>query len=117
MTGAEWLSTRFGNNRGKELSHLVVVVFAIISVIGFIAYGFKGLGKFATTFFSYDLSLSALGMAISSADAYALIIIAVTNLYVVKGGMYSVVGTELMPFFNDFCMLCDWICSADGNYR
>ncbi len=109
MTGAEWLSTRFGNNRGKELSHLVVVVFAVISVIGFIAYGFKGVGKFATTFFTYDLSFSALGMAITSADAYALIIIAVTTLYVVKGGMYSVVGTELMQFF-----LMTFACFAIG---
>ncbi|MBV6647882.1 MAG: Na+:solute symporter [Cyclobacteriaceae bacterium] len=109
MTGAEWLSTRFGKNRGKELSHIVVVTFAVISVIGFIAYGFKGVGKFATTFFSYDLSFSLLGASISSADAYALIIIGITTVYVVKGGMYSVVGTELLQF-----VLMTFACFAIG---
>ena len=98
MTGAAWLATRFGNNRGKELSHLVVVAFAVISVIGFIAYGFEGIGKFAVTFFPYDLSFQVGGIYISSERSYALIIIAVTTLYVVKGGMFSVVGTELLQF-------------------
>ncbi|MEM9324712.1 MAG: sodium:solute symporter family protein [Bacteroidota bacterium] len=98
MTGAEWLSTRFGENRGKELSHIVVVTFALISVIGFIAYAFEGIGKFAVTFFPYDLSFEILGLVMSSEKSYALIIIAVTTIYVVKGGMYSVVGTEVLQF-------------------
>jgi len=98
MTGAEWLSTRFGNNSGKELSHIVVVAFAVISVIGFIAYGFEGIGKFAVTFFPYDLSFHIANAEVSSERTYALIIIFITTLYVVKGGMYSVVGTELLQF-------------------
>jgi len=89
MTGAEWLKTRFGSGRGAELSHLAVVIFAVISAIGFISYAFKGIGKFAVIFFPWDLS----------ADTYALIIFAITTLYVVKGGMYSVVFTELLQFF------------------
>ncbi len=98
MTGAEWLSTRFGENRGKELSHIVVVTFALISVIGFIGYAFEGIGKFAVTFFPYDLSFNLLGLTIPPEKAYALIIIGVTTIYVVKGGMYSVVGTEVLQF-------------------
>ncbi|TRX52190.1 Na+:solute symporter [Fulvivirga sp. M361] len=109
MTGAEWLSTRFGNNKGQQLSHIVVVAFAVISVIGFIAYGFKGVGKFATIFFSYDLSFSLGDTIISSPDAYALIIIGITTLYVVKGGMYSVVGTEILQF-----LLMTFACFAIG---
>ena len=109
MTGAEWLSTRFGNNKGQQLSHIVVVTFAVISVIGFIAYGFKGVGKFATIFFSYDLSFSLGDTLISSPDAYALIIIGITTLYVVKGGMYSVVGTEILQF-----LLMTFACFAIG---
>lgn len=88
MTGAEWLKTRFGEGRGARLSHLVVVIFALISAIGFIAYAFKGIGKFASTFFPWELA----------PDTYALIILAVTTLYVIKGGMYSVVFTELIQF-------------------
>ncbi|WP_335924601.1 sodium:solute symporter family protein [Shewanella indica] len=88
MTGAQWLQTRFGSCRGAELCQLVVVIFAIVSAIGFIAYAFKGIGKFAAIFFPWQLS----------PDIYALIIFAVTCLYVIKGGMYSVVFTEVLQF-------------------
>ncbi|WP_448548088.1 sodium:solute symporter family protein [Thalassotalea fusca] len=88
MTGAEWLRSRFGTGRGAELSHIAVVIFAIVSAIGFISYAFKGIGKFAVIFFPWDLS----------ADTYALIIFTITTLYVVKGGMFSVVFTELLQF-------------------
>ncbi len=36
--GAEWIQTRFGNDRGGRLAHIVVVLFAVISVLGFLAY-------------------------------------------------------------------------------
>jgi solute:Na+ symporter, SSS family len=88
MTGAQWLQTRFGTGRGAELSQLIVVVFALVSAVGFIAYAFKGIGKFAVIFFPWELS----------PDLYALIIFSVTTLYVVKGGMYSVVFTEIVQF-------------------
>jgi len=88
MTGAEWLKTRFGSGKGAELCHIAVVIFAIISAIGFISYAFKGIGKFAVIFFPWDLS----------PDTYAIIIFSITTLYVVKGGMYSVVFTELLQF-------------------
>jgi SSS family solute:Na+ symporter len=51
MTGAQWIETRFGKSKGANLSHLSVVIFALVSVIGFIAYAFKGIGKFAEVFF------------------------------------------------------------------
>lgn len=88
MTGAEWLKTRFGTGKGAELSHIAVVIFAVVSAVGFVSYAFKGIGKFAVIFFPWDLS----------PDTYALIIFAITTLYVVKGGMYSVVFTELLQF-------------------
>lgn len=88
MTGAEWLKTRFGSGRGAELCHIAVVIFAVVSAIGFISYAFKGIGKFAVIFFPWDLS----------PDVYAVIIFTITTLYVVKGGMYSVVFTELLQF-------------------
>ncbi|MBB3699173.1 Na+:solute symporter [Flammeovirga yaeyamensis] len=98
MTGAEWLKTRFGKGRGSELSHIVVVIFAIIAVIGFIAYGFEGIGKFATLFLPWDLSTTIFGLEIPSSKMYAALIMALTTIYVVKGGMYSVVMTELIQF-------------------
>ena len=87
-TGAEWITTRFGKGRGAQLSHLIVVVFALVSVIGFLTYGFKGIGKFATDFLPWHLS----------ANQYALILMAITTFYVVKGGMFSVVITEVLQF-------------------
>jgi len=98
MTGAEWLKTRFGEDRGGRLSHTIIVVFAIVSVIGFIAYTFAGIGKFATSFFPWDLTTEIGSKVISSENMYALLIIGFTTLYVIKGGMYSVVATEIMQF-------------------
>jgi Na+/proline symporter len=88
MTGAEWIKTRFGTGRGAELSHLIVVIFALVSVVAFLSYAFKGIGKFATDFLPWHLS----------ANEYALILMAITTFYVVKGGMFSVVITEVIQF-------------------
>jgi solute:Na+ symporter, SSS family len=88
MTGAEWIETRFGRGKGAQLSHLIVVVFALVSVVAFLSYAFKGIGKFATDFLPWSLS----------ANEYALILMGVTTIYVVKGGMFSVVVTEVMQF-------------------
>ena len=94
MTGAEWITFRFGEGRGARLSHLIVVAFALVNVIGFIAYGFIGIGKFAAVFMPWQLSTDA-----HMNDVYyGLIITAITTLYVVKGGMFSVVFTEVFQF-------------------
>ena len=89
MTGAEWIQTRFGTGRGAQASHLIVVIYAFVSIIGFFTYAFKGIGKFAQTYLPWHLS----------ANEYALILIAITAIYVIKGGMISVVITEVVQFF------------------
>ena len=89
MTGAEWIKTRFGTGRGAQLAHMIVVVFAFVSIIGFFSYGFKGIGKFAAIFLPWHLS----------PNMYALILIGITAIYVIKGGMISVVITEVVQFF------------------
>lgn len=98
MTGAQWITHRFGDGRGARLSHVIVTVFAIISTLGFIAYFFVGIGKFATIFFPIDLSFSLGSLAFTSEQSYAALIIGITTLYVIKGGMYSVVITEILQF-------------------
>ncbi|KAA1244232.1 sodium:solute symporter family protein [Aquimarina sp. RZ0] len=98
MTGAQWITYRFGTDLGARLSHIIVTVFAIISTLGFIAYFFEGIGKFAIIFFPWDLSFGIGSVTISSQQAYALIIIIITTIYTLKGGMYSVVGTEVIQF-------------------
>jgi Na+/proline symporter len=104
MTGAEWIRFRFGDDRGANLAHLVVVLFAVITVIGFLAYGFIGIGKFAATFIPFELSSDP----VTNANLYGLIITAITTLYVVKGGMFSVVFTEVLQFFI-MTIACVWV--------
>jgi len=88
LTGAEWITTRFGSGRGGELSRISVVVFALVSVVGFLGYAFQGIGKFAAVFFPWELS----------PDVYAFILMGITTIYVIVGGMYSVVITDLLQF-------------------
>ena len=56
LTGGEWITSRFGEGRGAELSRIIVVIFALVSVVGFIAYDFQGMGKFTASFLPWDLS-------------------------------------------------------------
>ncbi|MDO3383210.1 sodium:solute symporter family protein [Gilvimarinus algae] len=95
LTGAEWITFRFGEGTGAKLSHLIVVLFALVNVVGFLAYGFIGIGKFASVFLPWELSSDPTTNDIY----YGLIITALTTVYVVKGGMFSVVFTEVLQFF------------------
>ena len=88
LTGAEWITTRFGAAKGGELSRISVVVFALVSVIGFLTYAFIGIGKFASIFLPWDLS----------PEMYAVIFMGITTIYVTLGGMYSVVITDLIQY-------------------
>lgn len=88
ITGGEWITLRFGNDTGAEASRISVVIFALVSVIGFTGYAYVGIREFAEIFFQGNLS----------SDTYALIIIGVTTLYTVVGGLYSVVITDLIQF-------------------
>lgn len=94
MTGAEWIRFRFGEGKGTEGSHIMVVIFALLNVVGFLAYGFIGIGKFAAIFLPWELHTDP----VWNANLYGLILTAITTLYVVKGGMFSVVFTEVLQF-------------------
>ena len=104
MTGAEWIKFRFGEDRGAHLAHVIVVLFAILNVIGFLAYGFIGIGKFAAAFLPWELSADPT----ANANAWGLLITAITTLYVVKGGMFSVVFTEVLQFVI-MTIACVWV--------
>ena len=88
LTGAEWMKTRFGNSRGAELAYLSVVAYALVSVVGFLSYAFRGIGKFTKPFFPWDWP----------DGAYATMMLLVTGIYCVVGGMYSVVMNDLIQF-------------------
>ncbi|WP_298554254.1 sodium:solute symporter family protein [uncultured Algibacter sp.] len=100
MTGSEWILTRFGDGKSGRASHLIVAIFAIIASVGFIAYFFEGVGKFMTIILPWDLTLMMGDAVLLSSDQnYALIIIFLTTIYTIKGGMFSVVATEVLQYF------------------
>lgn len=88
LTGAEWITLRFGSDQGAEASRISVVIFALVSVIGFTGYAFIGIAKFSAVFLPPLLSPST----------YAVVIIGVTTLYTVVGGLYSVVIADVIQF-------------------
>ncbi len=104
MTGAEWIRFRFGEGAGSHLSHLIVVLYAMLIVISFLAYGFVGIGKFAATMLPWQLATDP----VTNDNLYGLIITAITTIYVVKGGMLSVVFTEVLQFIV-MTVACVWV--------
>lgn len=84
MTGAEWMITRFGNDRGGKVARTAYALMAVVTLASFIGYAFQGIGKFASVY----LPLSP--------TACALLIIGITTLYVLVGGLYSVVVTDVI---------------------
>lgn len=84
MTGAEWMVTRFGDDTGGKVARTAYALMAVITLASFIGYAFQGIGKFASVY----LPLSP--------TACALIIIGITTLYVLVGGLYGVVVTDVI---------------------
>ena len=97
MTGASWILTRF-SGKGGALSKNIIIIFAVIGAIGFIAYFFEGIGKFCAAILPWDLALQNQIFTISSENVYALIIVGITTLYTLRGGMISVVATEVFQY-------------------
>ncbi|MBN1127218.1 MAG: Na+:solute symporter [Sedimentisphaerales bacterium] len=94
LTGAEWMRTRFGYGLGGDLSHISVVIYALIATVGFLSYAFQGIGKFAEVFFPWNLEWGPF----ASSDVYAIIILIITTAYLLLGGWYSVVLTDVVQF-------------------
>ena len=99
MTGSEWILSRFGDDKAGRASHLIVAIFAVVASVGFIAYFFEGAGKFMTVILPWDVSLVIGDLTLLNAEqVYALILILLTTIYTIKGGMFSVVSTEVLQF-------------------
>lgn len=103
-TGAEWIKTRFGKGRGSILSHNIVVVFALVSCLGFLAYGFVGLGKFMMIFIPWDYICGLVGISpdIIAPEyiphVYGIVFTLFATLYAVLGGMMSIVWTDVLQY-------------------
>ena len=100
-TGAEWILFRFGEGKGGRLSHSVVVAFAIVSCLGFLAYGFIGLGKFVEIFIPWEAVSAYIPFDIPLAYVphfYGTIFTLFAVFYSVLGGMSGIVWADLLQF-------------------
>jgi SSS family solute:Na+ symporter len=100
-TGAEWMLTRFGNKRDSQLSHAIVVIFALISCLGFLAYGFVGLGKFMMIFIPWEVISPYIPFTVSEAyqpHFYGIAFTLFAVFYAVLGGMTSIVLADVLQY-------------------
>src|SRR5579872_6861491 len=101
-TGAEWLATRFGRSGpGVRASHNIVVAFALLSCLGFMAYGFVGLGKFMQIFIPWESIRHYVPFNIPTAYVphfYGIVFTLVAMFYSILGGMHSIVLGDVIKY-------------------
>ncbi|GAA3989338.1 sodium:solute symporter family protein [Mucilaginibacter dorajii] len=101
-TGAGWLATRFGlSGPGVKASHNIVVAFALIGCLGFLVYGFVGLGKFIEIFVPWRYVQPYVPVSIPPqyvAHFYGIIFTAFAMFYSILGGMHSIVMGDVIKY-------------------
>lgn len=101
-TGAEWLATRFGTiGKNVKASHNVTVAFALIGCLGFLAYGFIGLGKFIEIFVPWNLVEAYVPFHVAPeyvAHFYGIIFTLFAMFYSILGGMHSIVLGDVIKY-------------------
>jgi solute:Na+ symporter, SSS family len=101
-TGAEWLVTRFGvSGKGVKASHNIVVAFALIGCLGFLAYGFVGLGKFMEIFVPWNRVQPYVPFDIAPeyvAHFYGIVFTLFAMFYSILGGMHSIVIGDFIKY-------------------
>lgn len=101
LTGAEWIETRFGKGPGGQLSQFIVIAFAVCSVLGFLAYGFLGIGKFIEIFLPWASIAPFVPFDVAPhnvAHVYGFAFTTIAMIYAVLGGMFSVVWNDVLKF-------------------
>lgn len=103
LTAAEWMKTRFGEDAGGRFARTAYAIMAILTQASFLGYAFQGIGKFAAVY----IPLESLGRSTQipwlqtlftqhESQVLAVFIISLTTLYVLLGGLYSVVFTDVV---------------------
>lgn len=111
-TGAEWLQTRFGKSGpGVGSSHIIVIAFALLSCLGFLAYGFIGLGKFIEIFVPWNIIKGYIPFNVPAQyvpHVYGIIFTLFAMFYSIIGGMHSIVVGDIIKY----CIMtvaCIWV--------
>ena len=100
-TGAEWMLTRFGRGKDVNKSHSIVVVFALLSCLGFLAYGFIGLGKFVEIFIPWSVVDPYVPFAVAPEYVphfWGLLFTSFAVFYSILGGMASIVWADVLQY-------------------
>lgn len=100
-TGAEWLITRFGVGKGGQLSQTIIIAFALLSCLGFLAYGFIGLGKFVEIFIPWEVVNSYIPFTIPAEyipHFYGILFTLFAVFYSLLGGMSGIVWADVVQF-------------------
>jgi len=103
MTAAEWMKTRFGDDAAGKLARTSYALMAVLTLASFVGYAYQGIGKFAAVYLPLDTLGARSNVALirtlfveNEADILALMIIGLTTLYVILGGLFSVVVTDVI---------------------
>lgn len=100
-TGAEWIGTRFGYRKGANMSHTIVVIFAIIMGLGYLAYGFIGIGKFVEIFIPWEVISPYIPFTVTEEylpHLYGIVFTCFAVFYSLLGGMLSIVWADLIQY-------------------
>ncbi|HEY4060337.1 MAG TPA: sodium:solute symporter family protein [Puia sp.] len=101
-TGAEWLASRFGKSGpGVRSSHTIVVAFALLSCLGFMAYGFVGLGKFMQIFIPWEVVQPYVPFHVAPGYVphfYGIVFTLFAMFYSILGGMHSIVLGDVIKY-------------------
>ncbi len=100
-TGAEWITFRFGTGKDAQFSHWIIVVFALITCLAYLAYGFIGLGKFVEIFIPWEVISPYIPINVSPEfvpHIYGIVFTLFAVFYSVLGGMLSVVWADVMQY-------------------
>ncbi len=84
LTAAEWMKTRFGDDSAGRLARTAYASMAVLTLASFVGYAFQGIGKFASVYIPLE------------PNVLAVLIITITTVYVILGGLFSVVVTDVI---------------------
>ncbi len=103
MTAAEWMRTRFGDGTPGRVARVAYALMAVCTLASFIGYAYQGIGKFAAVYVPLErLADGCTSPFLASllidheAAILALFIIGLTTFYVLLGGLFSVVVTDVV---------------------
>lgn len=100
-TGAEWIGTRFGYDSSAKASHTIIVIFAIIMGLGYLAYGFIGVGKFVEIFVPWEFASQFVPFTVAPEYVphfYGILLTCFAVFYSLLGGMMSIVWADVIQF-------------------